>query len=291
MRSSSHTTLLGTLGGKPRIITLTLDLLLARGAPIDQVIVVYPGGNARCQKAYQRLLGEFAGDRYFERKIRLRRVPIRLGEQPLSEAFRPAEVNAVWETFQQTIAALKAENQQVHLSLSGGRRILALVAFSVATAHFTSGDYVWHIYTPAPVSAALDAGDLLHAPPDSEVHLIAVPFTPWVSYFPGLQPLLAHSPAEQRAYGLSAVPDEEERARCREVWGRLTSAQRDALRALCATSTRKEAALRMNISVYTLDDHKRQIFRHCRVAWQEEEVNIHFLRRKFRGFLKLLDEV
>ncbi|RMF47136.1 MAG: histidine kinase [Anaerolineae bacterium] len=289
--SQPHTTLLCTLGGKPRIVTLTLDLLLARGESIDQVIVVYPGANPRYREAYQRLLGEFAGNRYFGRTIRLRGVPVRMGEQTLREAFTPAQVNAVWGTFQRTISELKAENQQVHLSLSGGRRILALVAFSVATAYFTSGDYVWHIYTPDAVSAALDADDLLHAPPGSDVRLIAVPFTPWVSHFPGLQPLLARTPAEQRAYGLDTVPDADERARCRDVWERLTPAQRNALRALCATSTRQQAAGQLGISVYTLDDHKREIYRHCKLAWQDEKIDQPFLQRKFRGFLKYLDEV
>ncbi|GAB4533117.1 MAG: CRISPR-associated ring nuclease [Anaerolineales bacterium] len=286
-----HTTLLCTLGGKPRIVTLTLDLLLARGESIDQVIVIYPGANPRYRDAYHRLVGEFAGNRYFGRTIRLRGEAIRMDEQALSEAFTPAEVNAVWGTFQRIISELKAENQQVHLSLSGGRRILALVAFSVATAYFTSGDYVWHIYTPNSVSAALDADDLLHAPPGSEVRLITVPFTPWVSHFPGLRPLLARTPAEQSAYGLSAVPDAEERARCQEVWGRLTPAQQSALRALCETSDRKRAAAQLGISIHTLDDHKGVIYRHCKLTWQGETVGLPFLRQKFQGFLRYLDAV
>ena len=216
---------------------------------------------------------------------------MRIGEQAVSDAFTPAEVNGAWEVFQDVISSLKAENQQVHLSLSGGRRILAPVAFSVATAYFTSGDYVWHIYTPEKVSATLEAGGLLHAPPGAGVRLISVPFTPWVSLFPGLKPLLARSPAEQRAYGLGELPDAEERARCDAVWRKLTAAQKAALRAICKTSTRREAAEALHITVGTLDDHKSAIVRHCKLAWQTEQADIHFLRRKFRGYLALRDEV
>ena len=52
------------LGGQPQVVTFTLDLLLARGEKIDQVVIVYPESNKRYHKAYLHLAGEFAGDLY-----------------------------------------------------------------------------------------------------------------------------------------------------------------------------------------------------------------------------------
>jgi len=43
------TTLVATLGGQPQIITFTLDLLLARGEQIDQVVIVYLASDLRCR--------------------------------------------------------------------------------------------------------------------------------------------------------------------------------------------------------------------------------------------------
>lgn len=279
-------TLLCTLGGKARVVTLTLDLLLAQGQDIGQVLVVYPAGNPRYRAAYQRLSGEFAGDHYHGRPIRLRNLPLRLEARPLSDAFLPTEVDAVWQSFYHTLAELKAGQQQVHLGLSGGRRVLALVAFSVAMLHFGHNDHVWHIYTPPATLDLLEREDLMHAPPGAEVRLIEVPFTPWATYFPGLRPLLERSPLEART-GLDA----EERARCTQVWRGLTPRQRDALRAICATESREQAAQRMGVSVHTLDDHKTAILRACEHVWSTERLDITFLRERFKAFVQLLDEV
>src|SRR5947207_13667866 len=56
--------LVATLGGQPQIVTLTLDLLLKRGTPISEVIVVHPASSPRVQQSLDRLRAEFAGDRY-----------------------------------------------------------------------------------------------------------------------------------------------------------------------------------------------------------------------------------
>jgi len=61
---SDQTTLVATLGGQPQIVTFTLDLLLAQGETIDQVVIVYPASGLRYRESYRRLAGEFAGDLY-----------------------------------------------------------------------------------------------------------------------------------------------------------------------------------------------------------------------------------
>jgi CRISPR-associated protein Csx14 len=58
------TTLVATLGGKPQLVTFMLDILLAQGEPISQVIVVYPARQARSQAAFERLECEFAAGSY-----------------------------------------------------------------------------------------------------------------------------------------------------------------------------------------------------------------------------------
>lgn len=62
--SSYKHTLVATLGGKPQIVTLTLDLLLKRGISIYEVIVVYPAASPRIQQSLARLHAEFVSDRY-----------------------------------------------------------------------------------------------------------------------------------------------------------------------------------------------------------------------------------
>jgi CRISPR-associated protein Csx14 len=53
-------TLVATLGGQPQIVTFTLDLLLKRGIPISEVVVVHPAASPRIQQSLERLNAEFA---------------------------------------------------------------------------------------------------------------------------------------------------------------------------------------------------------------------------------------
>lgn len=266
---------------------MTLDLLLARGEVIDQVLVIYLASNPRYDEAFQRLLGEFAGDRYRGRACRLRGIPIRLGEaEEIDEARSPAEVDAVWQAFHQNLAALKAEHGQVHLSLTGGRRILSLLAMSAAMLDFTTADRAWHIFTPRKTQGWIEDNQLLHAPPDSGTRLIEVPLTPWATLFPGLRDILSRSPNQMRGERTGWRLSEEERSRCQQVWGDLSAHQREALRKICTTSNRAEAAQALGVSVSTLDDHKTAIFRACRLAWEmERNVDLAFLRKYFAPFL------
>ncbi len=283
--------LVAPLGGQPQIVTFTLDLLLARGEEIDQVVIVYMASEDRYEQANRLLAGEFAGDRYGGRACHFRSIPIRLGDQRLADARTPQEVDAVWKTFYQLFSDLKAQGERIHLSLTGGRRIMALLAFSVAMLHFDSADRAWHLHTPDDVTRQAYEGALMHAPPQAGVHLIEAPLVPWGTYFPGVRALLGFSPEEVRAAHQGWL-DDTDRTRCRRVWEAITERQRDALRALAQGMSREEAAARLCVAVTTLDSHKTEILRACRRAWDTDvQLDIYFLRQKFAPFLAGIGEI
>jgi len=283
-------TMIATLGGQPQVVTFTLDLLLARGEQIEQVVIVYLASSPRNYQAARLLAGEFSGDRYRERKIHFRSIPIQLGDKKLEDARTPREVEAVRVTFFQLFTDLKDKRQRIHLSVTGGRRIMAFQALSTAMHHFTTEDRAWHLYTPDEVIARAQGGAILHVPPETDVHLIPVPLVPWGSYMPGLRPLLGASVQEVRAYGLQ---DELDRNRCRKVWEALTPRQHEVLCELANSHTREQAADHLAIAVTTIDSHKTEIFRKCQFVWQEEavKIDIQFLRERFRPFLIRRGEV
>ncbi|MBU2611013.1 MAG: histidine kinase [Chloroflexi bacterium] len=272
-----QTTLVATLGGQPQIVTFTLDLLLAQGETIDQVVVVYLASGSRYREAYQRLSGEFIADRYANRTCHLRGEAVREGVsspmptsgQTLADVITPNEVEAVRRKFHHLLADLKEQGHLIHLSLSGGRRVMALIALSAAMQYLTPMDSVWHIYTPPDLTEQAWEGAVMHAPSDSGLRLVPVPFVPWAAYFPGLAPLLSSSPQEMREAGLTWL-SEAERERCRQVWDSLTPRQRDALRAFANGMGRQQAASCLKVSVYTVDDHRDVILRRCREAWGAE---------------------
>lgn len=289
---STSTTLVATLGGQPQIITFTLDLLLEKGENIDQVVVVYMPLGSRYRKAFRRLAGEFIGDCYRGTyPCHLRKIPLRMKDSTLADARTPSEVAAVWKTFYHLFTELKIQEHRIHLSLSGGRRIMALLAFSVAMLHFDSADRAWHIYTPPDIIQEAYEGALLHVSPDTGLHLIEVPLVPWGTYFPGIRSLLGRSPQEVRRAHLGWL-DEHERARCWQVWRELTPRQKETLSVLANGLTRAEAADRLGIAITTLDSHKTEIIRACRKAWETDvRLDIYFLRQKFAPFLAMIEDV
>ncbi|GAB4580219.1 MAG: CRISPR-associated ring nuclease [Anaerolineales bacterium] len=276
-------TLVATLGGQPQVVTFTLDLLLAQGEQIEQVVIVYLASSPRYYQAARLLAGEFAGDRYQQRAIHFRSLPVQMGGKKLEEARTRTEVEAVRVTFFDLFSTLKAQGRRLHLSLTGGRRIMALLALSTAMHHFTTEDQVWHLYTPDEIAKKARDGAILHVSPAEDVHLISVPLVPWGSYLPGLRPLLGASPQAVRAQGWQ---DEAEHARCQTVWNSLTPRQRAVLEVLAYGLLREQAANRLGVAVTTLDSHKTEIFRQCQLAWSEEvKIDLQFLRERFKPFL------
>ncbi len=286
-----QTTLVATLGGQPQIITFTLDLLRARGARINQVVVVYLASEPRYHQAFRKLSGEFTGDQYQGERMHLRSIPVRLRNATLADAHTPEEVDAVWRTFHDLFVQLKGQEQCLHLSLTGGRRILSLLAFSVAMLQFGTADRVWHLYTPSEIVAQAYEGKRMHVSAEAGLRLIEVPLVPWGAYLPGMRPLLSRSPQEVRVAHQGWL-DEADRARCQQTWEKLTHRQKDVLRTLAGGKTRQETAEKLSLSISTIDDHKTKILNHCRLIWDTEvRLDVHFLRKHFGPYLAALGEV
>src|SRR6266702_1996208 len=124
--------LLATLGGQPQVVTFTLDLLLRDGFPISEVFVILPkASDQRLQHSLACLRKQFIDDCYH------------------------------------LIRELKQQRQCiVHLSVTGGRRTMALLAISAAQLNFKHTDHIWHIYTPREFRLRADEGAIMHASPD-----------------------------------------------------------------------------------------------------------------------------
>lgn len=274
---------IASLGGQPQVITLTLDLLLQRGEVIDFVWVLFPAGNPRYQEAHRQLQRAFAREPYQHIQYQARPLNDSRG-RPLRDLREPQDVESIWEEVRGLIQQAKADGHRLHISLSGGRRLLALMLFSAAMLYGSLADRVWHIYTPPAVLQVVRDGARLHVPPEAGVRLLAVPFTPWGAFFPGLKPVLGLSPAQ--VFALQQwQQDEETRQRCAWVWQRLTPRRREVLRALVEHPTRQAAADALGLGLSTIDTHRAAILETCRLAWPDEQVDLRFVRRVFRGWL------
>lgn len=269
--------LVATLGGQPQVITFTLDELLARGFPIREVIVLYLSAEgSRVNRALERLQAEFQGDQYRGQPCRLRPMPIRVGMMRLHDIQNDQDVVTTSEMLRELISGLKRERYQLHVCLSGGRRMMALLLVPLAMTHFGYGDRLWHIYTPDEFQTQARDGQRMHAQPQDGVRLLQVPFVP-LGAVGGLTSLsLSRPPA-----------DEAEWSRCQAVWNKLSARQRDALRLLAAGYTPQQVAERLSISIKTFNSHHAKILAESRVAWalpEEQRLDYHFIKASFGPF-------
>lgn len=281
-------TLVATLGGQPQVVTFALDALLAQGEEISEVYIVHlTFDQPRTRQAFHRLQQEFLDDHYAGRRCRLRRVPILLGDAPLGDIRDERGAEATWQTVRNLIADLKAEGRRLHLCLSGGRRMMALLALSAAALLCDHQDRIWHMYTPEETLQRVKGGAVMHVTPADGVQLIQTPIVPWGAYFPALRTLAQTSmqaaSAQLRRFTATVDPV------CRQVWAQLSPRQREVLRAFAAGQRPDEVAANLHITLNTVNSHKSAILAECRIAWglaEDAALDYRFLRERFAHFVE-----
>ncbi|HEY1351632.1 MAG TPA: CRISPR-associated ring nuclease [Ktedonobacteraceae bacterium] len=256
--------LVATLGGQPQIVTLTLDLLLQRGFPIREVIVLHPGAQApsRLYHALLRLHSEFAGGYPLTpHPIHFHSHPLELDGHPIADITDDEHTDGTLDTIHRLLGDLKRQGYRVHLSVSGGRRLMALLAIAVAALNFDRHDAIWHLYTPEAVRDVVAEGRLMHVAPDAGVKLIQGPFLSLGAYLPNPEQSFRRVQQEQRAQW-----DAQERTRCAEVVEKATSAQLKVLRAFARGLRPQQVAHELCIAPVTVNTHKTTLLTLCHNA-------------------------
>lgn len=285
-------TLVATLGGQPQIVTFTLDLLLQHGVPISEVIVIHPyASRPRLQHSLSCLHAEFVDDRYhFAGRTftcRLRSETLELDREPLEDITDVTGAKGTRETIYQFIRKLKQQPRHIHLSVSGGRRLMALLAIAAAQLEFDPFDHIWHIYTSDALKEQVKDGKQMHVAPGAGVNLIEMPFIPLGDYAANIRPVANTAQAAQ--FTKQAQMEAELRARCKRVAQAITRRQYDTLRAFAAGQTPQQVAENLVISLSTVSSHLSEIFEECRIAWelpQSHRLTYHFLREHFAAYFE-----
>ena len=282
-------TLLATLGGQPQVVTFTLDLLLQRGFPISEVILVHPQPcEPRLQHALDCLNAEFVGDRYqvSGQTIHLRSHVLRLDDEPLDDIVDEVSADGALNTIHHLICSLKRQHRCIHLSITGGRRLMSSIATEAALLNFTHSDHVWHIYTPEAVQRQANEGTLMHISLQDGVYLIERHFVPWGTYFSDLPQVI--STAQETIHFQKRKMDALEQTCCEQVVKQLTARQREVLQAFAEGLNIQEVAERLCITPRTVDAHKTKLLELCREVWAIEQSasrpGYHFLYKTFAPY-------
>ncbi len=283
-------TLVATLGGQPQVITFTLDLLLRREFPISEVIVIHPeASQPHLRHSVACLNAEFVSDCYQAngRTIHFRSHILRLDDTLLDDIIDDISANGALDTIHQLIRDLKQQPRCIHLSVTGGRRLMALTAITTAQLNFKHNvDHIWHIYTPEEVKQRVKDGKCMHAAPEDRINLIEMPFVPWRTYFSNM-PQQADASMKATLHSQVAEMDALEHKRCKKVEQAITKAQLKVLRAFAKGKKPQEVANALYIAPSTVSTHTSKIFEACRAAWEmptDYPLNYYFLRDKFEKY-------
>jgi CRISPR-associated protein Csx14 len=283
-------TLIAPVGGQPQVVTFTLDLLLRRGIPIREVIVLHPAlTDERIRHTLHLLRAEFVHDRY---TCDGRTISCQLQLRTLNHEYAPLPditdtpgAQAARDAIHHLLRQLKQQQRHIHLSASGGRRVISLMAISAALLHFDSFDRIWHIYTPPTIRALVNEGAQMHVAADAGIDLIEIPFVPWGDYFPRLAQMAGSAQAAQQAQ--ANLLNAQDKVRCEHVIQQATKAQLNVLRQFSAGLAPAQVAEHLGISTRTVYSHTKELLGLARNAWSipaEQRIDYHFLFQKFTRY-------
>jgi CRISPR-associated protein Csx14 len=278
--------LVATLGGQPQVVTFTLDLLLQQNFPISEVIVIHPraASHSRLSHSLVRLSAEFASNTYLRANhpLHFHSRVLELDGKPIDDISDDTHADGTLNTIHHLVSDLKRQGYRIHLSVTGGRRLMSLLAISVAALNFDRRDHIWHIHTPEQVKEQARDGAIMHVPPESGVKLIQGQFIALGAYIYNATQSFRTVQEEQRLQ-----MEAQELACCKDVVSQVTPAQLKVLQAFARGLRPQQVADELHIALVTVHTHKTVLLGYCRNTWNipnGERLDYHFLRAKFASY-------
>lgn len=172
-KTGAPETMIATLGVEPQVVTITIDSLINRGANINEVIVLHTEHPAIIE-ALTIIKDEFATGVY--PGLALRTVKITSPKGPVRDFQNEEELRALLQTFYCEIRQSRQNNCPIHLCISGGRKVMAIIAMTVAQLLFGPDDQVWYLITEG---WRPGSDRQLHNAANEQVQLVPVPVLRW----------------------------------------------------------------------------------------------------------------
>jgi len=166
---------------------------------------------------------------------------------------------------------MKMQDRAIHLLIAGGRRTLTVFGMAVAQILFDDQDNLWHIAS----HPALEESGNLHASGDEWARLIPIPVIAWGRMSPVFDILRSVDDPFVAAKQLSDF-------RLREQWDiarifvltKLTPSESSVAALLVQDGLRQsEIAERLGVSLRTVENHLRSIYRKAEEHWEAENIN------------------
>ncbi len=250
-----------TLGTEPQVVTLTLDILLARGYPVAHVAVVHTEASA-LGDALPRLRAE---EPHYARRsppVSFRYVPVSDGQRFPADIVSEDDAALLLRVLYREVAAQKRARRRVHLCIAGGRKVMAAYGMAVAQLLLDEDDHVWHLLSDPDLLRSRE----MHAAHDRVV-LVPVPVLRWSLLPSSLRELLLWDDPYGAIQRQREVRDRLRLQVLARLWRELTPAERRVAAALAREGgSNEELARRLGRSAKTIANQLRAIYDKYRVA-------------------------
>jgi CRISPR-associated protein Csx14 len=264
--------LIATLGVEAQVVSACLDLLLQQKENILELWVIHTTDSGGViTQALDRLVQSYQPS-VSTSTVLLRLLPIiDLSGSPLSDVSTPSDAQAAFRFLFRKVAQAKKDGYQVHLSITGGRKLLSIFGMECAQMLFDDNDRLWYLYS----GGEFLNSKRLHPLPGDDVRLVEAPFIPWSRVPPmltGLGEIDDPLQAAQRIRNLH-IREKIEQSRA-FLLGSLTPAEQRVVQGLVQDGVSdQELANRLGLSPRTIEQHLRSAYQKAANHWELEDVN------------------
>ncbi|MEW5762641.1 MAG: CRISPR-associated ring nuclease [Bacillota bacterium] len=285
-QAESGEVLLATLGVEPQVITIALDSLLRDGCRVGEVTVIYTDSPG-VRDALRVLEAEFAGPAY--PGVSLRAVMVTGPGGPVRDFVTEDDLRGLLGTLYREVCRTRRAGSVVHLCLSGGRKVMGIMAMVVAQLLFGPEDRAWYLIT----EGWRPGGDRnLHPPLDGRVRLVPVPVLRWHQASTLMRTVAElNDPAEVVAWYERLTRDEQFRRKGEFIRHWLTPAEREVVRLACRGLDNAAIAKSLFKREQTVANQLRGVYEKLReLLGQETGVDRNVLIAEFAPYFAWMED-
>ncbi len=278
--------MIATLGVEPQVVTIALDFLLHQGKKINEVTVLYTNHPA-IREALAILEEEFKPAVYpgisFHAKV------ISTAHGPVKDFQSEAELRGLLRTLYTEIRRARQKKRPIHLCISGGRKVMGVMAITVAQLLFGPDDRVWYLITEGWKPGA---GRQLHADDSVQSRLIPVPVLRWQEAGTLMQAVTElDDPQEMLAWYHRLTKRAEEKRQDEFIRHWLTPAERRVTRLACRGFSNAAIAARLGNREQTVANQLRSVYEKLRewLGFPDYNVDRSVLIARFAPYFTMME--
>ena len=281
-RKNTRDVMIATLGSEPQVITYTLDILGA-DHKIDEVVVIHTD-DINISRSIGILHKEFT-NAYPD--VALRPVLITGSSGPVKDFLTQDDLNGLLGTLYIEVRRIRQSGRRIHMCISGGRKVMAVLAMCVAQLLFGPSDHVWYLIT----EGWRPGGEQkLHAGKSDKTFLLPVPVLRWNEAEILLRTVAElKDPNEVIAWYKKLTHRAEEKRNNEFVRHWLTRAEREVVRLACLGFDNATIAAKLGKSEQTVANQLRGVYEKLRelLGFPEYTVERNVLSSRLAPYFSL----